>query len=87
MKSFEDMVTEVTQWYLNSPDDAQIEFQRTPENDLHILYLTIGRDIRNHFKLWEIEWQPVIIDGIDIADDHPEAVSMRVITEVWKRLQ
>jgi hypothetical protein len=87
MTSFEDMVTEVIGWYLKSPDKTQIEFQRCDELGLYQYHHSIGRDIRNHFKLWEIEWQPVIVDGIDEADDHPDAVSMKIIKEVWRRVQ
>lgn len=48
---------------------------------------TLGRTIRNEYKLWDTSWTPDIRDGVDYAFDHPDQVSMRVIGEVWERLK
>ena len=85
MKSFEDMVNTVIEWYCNQPTNVQIQFQRCPFNELGEYHHTLGMKIRNEFKLWNEEWVPKLIDGVDYADDHPDAISMRVIEEVWKR--
>lgn len=53
---------------------------------LVMVHHTIGRHIRNRYKLWELEWEPVIKDGVDISEHHPDAVSMRVIEAVYKVL-
>lgn len=47
----------------------------------------LGTWIRNTYNLWEIKWEPVIIDGADHSPFHPDQLSMTIIEEVWKRGQ
>jgi hypothetical protein len=57
------------------------------KKDLPMLHHDVGRFIRNHFKLWERQHEPVIIDGVDHAEDHPDAISMRIIEKYHASLQ
>jgi len=49
----------------------------------------LGRYIRNNYKLWEISWIPEIKEFMgcmcDCSPYHPDAVSMTIIKEVWKK--
>lgn len=83
MYEFEDIVCAVTSWFKNSKDKQ--EFIETEK--LTKYHNSLGRNIRNDFKLWDTEWRPMIVDGIDRSEDHPDQVSMRVIEEVHKRLK
>lgn len=85
---FEDMVTQVTT-LLNKDTLKEIkkEFVNTPKNKLVKFHSTLGRTIRNEFKLWETEWKPEIRDGVDYSPDHPDQLSMRVMEEVWEKLK
>jgi len=47
---------------------------------------TLGRWIRNEYTLWSIPWEPEIDEqGIDHSPFHPDAVSQKIIEEVWKK--
>lgn len=46
---------------------------------------TLGRYIRNEFGLWKHEWTPREVKGVDYSEDHPDAISMSIIEEVWLR--
>lgn len=83
--SFEDMVTNVSEW-LHSTDEAlRNRFLNSKFEDLVTYHHSLGRTIRNHFSLWQWAWEPVLEDGIDVSTNHPDNVSMRVIEEVWKQ--
>ena len=47
----------------------------------------MGTSIRNDYGLWKHEWEPVIVDGVDCAVDHPDAISMNIIKAVWRVFQ
>ena len=83
MYEFEDIVCAVTGWFKNA--DAKQEFIESDR--LTTYHNSLGRNIRNDFKLWETDWKPMMVDGIDRSDDHPDQVSMRVIEEVQRRLK
>lgn len=52
------------------------------ENEVPVaMHSTLGRHLRNHAKLWECEWQPELIDGVDYSPNHPDAISSRVIAD------
>ena len=88
MHNFEDMVNEVAR-LLNKETQKEIkkEFVNTPKYKLVLFHLTLGRTIRNEYKLWDTSWTPDIRDGVDYALDHPDQISMRVMEEVWERLK
>ena len=67
-------------------DEDFWKFTLKPSSSLVEYHHTLGEHIRNHFKLWEREWEPNIINGIDHSENHPDAISMSVIVEAWKKL-
>lgn len=54
-------------------------------DSLIMLHHSFGRYIRNKYKLWEVEWEPELIDGVDHSPSHPDQLSMTIIEELWKR--
>lgn len=86
MTQANEIVEKVTEWFWEAPVEAQTKFLDTPRDDLIKYHHTLGRGIRNEFKLWEIDWEPEVVDGVDESRYHPDAVSMTVIEEVWDRL-
>lgn len=87
---FENMVLGVMTWYdeicENSPQDA-LDFKNCSEDDLISYHHTLGSQIRNEYKLWNVKWEPELIEGIDYSPNHPDSISMNIIIEVWKRIQ
>jgi hypothetical protein len=83
---FEDMVGVVENWFHKDSVKNKKEFLETPKDKLVMYHSTLGRSIRNEFKLWETHWTPDIRNGVDYSPDHPDQISMRVIEEVWERL-
>lgn len=63
--------------------DGSEKILECPRNELIAYHHTLGRHIRNTYKLWEKEHTPVIIDGVDCAEDHPDAISMRIIEKLY----
>lgn len=59
----------------NHNRDNLIEFHRT-----------LGQYIRHRYKLWEVYWEPVLIDGVDHSCNHPDQRSMDIIECLYKRL-
>lgn len=87
MVSFEEMVGVVEGWFLRSKATDQQKFIDTPFEKLIRYHDSVGRSIRNEFKLWETHWTPEIKNGADYSPNHPDQISMRVIEEVWTRLR
>lgn len=84
---FEDMVTQVVALLKKDTlKEIKKEFVNTPKDQLVKFHGTLGRTIRNEFKLWETEWKPEIREGVDYSPDHPDQLSFRVMEEVWERL-
>lgn len=85
--SIDEMVTEVLEWFKQSSDEERKSFIGCDVDDLVVWYhKTLGQDIRNHFKLWDYEWEKVLVDGIDYSPTHPDNLSGMVIKEVHKKL-
>lgn len=53
------------QWFLSTSTIAM-------HNDL-------GMHLRNHAGLWTEKWEPYLVNGVDHAHDHPDAISSRVM--------
>lgn len=52
------------------------------------MHSSLGRHLRNHAKLWEDKWEPVIwVDGVDYSENHPDAISSRVIKNFQEKLK
>lgn len=87
MVDFNAMVSETRRWFNKQPLEFRIEFINTPKNSLVKYHSTIGRQIRNGFKLWETSWKPVISNGVDVSPEHPDQISHRVVEEVWETMR
>ena len=83
--SFEEMVDEVYSWIEGEPKENIDKFLDMRKDELFKYHHTLGRSIRNTFKLWSTEWVPELIDGVDHSSNHPDHISMRVIEDVWER--
>jgi hypothetical protein len=87
MHEFKEMVDIVENWFHKDTDENKKEFLETSQDKLVKYHTTLGRSIRNEFKLWDREWKSDVRDGVDYSPDHPDQLSMRVIKEVWLRVQ
>jgi len=84
---FQAMVTEASGWLDADNQDNRDRFIASDMSELVAYHSTIGRRLRNHFRLWEIAWEPDIKNGFDESPDHPDSISMRVIEELWRLRQ
>jgi hypothetical protein len=82
-----EIAEQVVYWFSAADGEMQLEFQATRFEDLHRFHHTLGQNIRNEFRLWEQPWEPDLVGGVDMSPDHPDALSMRIIQEVWRRVQ
>ena len=55
------------------------EFCSLRPEQLSQTHNSLGRYIRNRYKLWDAPWERQIVSGMDISPDHPDAVSMRIV--------
>ena len=56
----------------------------TDQSQLIQYHSTLGRYIRNEYKLWDYEWTSEICDGEDRSPYHPDNLSFEIIKRVWK---
>lgn len=85
--TFDEMVAQVTEWLYAAPPELQTEFLTTKKEKLIAYHNTVGRDIRNEFQLWNRPWTKQLDDqGVDMSEDHPDHISMRVLETVWDNL-
>jgi len=91
-KSTEQIIEDLLLYQLSESDKNQLKGMT--EKDLIVLHHNFGQWIRNHYKLWDmnnpytgLNYEPVIIEGVDCSEKHPDAVSMAVIEGMWKKLQ
>lgn len=54
--------------------------------DLIGLHHSLGRYIRNSYRLWELKWEPHLVEGVDHSDEHPDAISMKIIYRLHEKL-
>jgi hypothetical protein len=83
---------------IDSIDASSMQcLQSMTKDQLALLHHTWGMSIRNEFGLWEPDhpltkhWHECpddhdIRNGIDFSEDHPDAVSMRIMLAVWKKV-
>jgi len=85
-KLIDDMVETLTEWFDTSPEDNKKHFLKLSHEQLVVYHHTIGRSLRNKFKLWENPWKPDLINGIDHSKNHPDSLSMRAIERFHEQL-
>ena len=84
----DEIVEEVIQWLSEASDREVEEFINCPREKLIRYHSTLGREIRNHFNLWAIPWNPEIdYQGCDCSPYHPDQASMTIINRVWAIVQ
>jgi hypothetical protein len=67
-------------------EEAKQSFRKIPdEKHLIRLHSTLGRWIRNKYLLWD-ENNPYVSNDPN-AENHPDQLSMRVITTIWSRMK
>lgn len=82
----ENIIEQVIEWYNQAPLALQFDFKTCKYERLIEFHDSLGREIRNEFRLWENAWVPEIVDGADVSKDHPDQISMNIIEEVWRRI-
>jgi hypothetical protein len=84
--SHNEIVNEVIKWFAESDIEDQIEFVSADMDDLIVYHSGLGRTIRNTFDMWQDEWEPEYVNGSDHSPHHPDARSMQVLVDAWRRL-
>jgi len=64
-----------------------VQFVDSTRDSLVKYHDSLGRMIRNEFKMWDNDWKPLIVNGVDHSPEHPDQRSQRVIEQTWERLQ
>ncbi len=64
-----------------------ITFVDSSRDNLVKYHDSLGRMVRNEFKMWEDHWTPDVINGVDHSPEHPDQRSQRVIEQCWEKLQ
>ena len=85
-KTQDEIIAELLEHFYKAPEKQRLDFMATPFENLITYHHSLGRDIRNTYGLWLREWTPVLEKGIDVSQFHPDAVSMKIIEELWVRL-
>lgn len=71
---------ELAKLALSKLNSGEIEsLQNVDDRAIGALHNTLGRWIRNEFKLWEQKWEPEIKDGVDHSPYHPDNLSFAAI--------
>ena len=84
---FEEIVETVLGWFIRASEPSRQSFKQSTKENLIRYHHSLGREIRNEFGLWAEQWEPKLVDGVDMSEDHPDAISQRIIIEVWRRVQ
>lgn len=56
-----------------------------PFDDLIGLHHSVGRQIRNQYKLWDCR-NPYVETEHETSPSHPDQMSQRIIEKVWKKV-
>lgn len=54
------------------------------EDSMGEFHHSVGQWIRNEYHLWEVDWAPEIVDGVDCSPNHPDAISSRILRKIWR---
>ena len=84
-----EMINEAYSWFEQETEQFKSIFVSCTKEQLIQYHTTLGRAIRNRFKLWELDWKPEykMVGSIqyDVSPNHPDAISMRIIEAVWEK--
>ncbi len=84
----EEILNDLLNNFLNDKDKLYIK--ETPKDRLVFFHNNLGRDIRNHYKLWEENNPNTDINRfghVDSSPNHPDDFSFDIIQELWLALQ
>lgn len=84
----EDRITEVVESVKNDiKGHNEVDAFLEAANDSLIgVYGSMGRWIRNEYRLWEYKWTPEMKQGFDASPYHPDAVSYKILKRVYDEL-
>lgn len=71
-------------WFDSCCKAHREEFATTEFNSLAVFMPSMGMDIINTFHLWGYSWVPQIVNGVDTSPNHPEALALQVIENLWR---
>jgi hypothetical protein len=80
------MVDIAEEWFKESTERDQEEFITTKFENLVVFMNPLGVNLINYFGLWNYRWEPVVKDGVDYSEEHPEAVALKIIQELWRKV-
>ncbi len=80
-----EMQEEIQDWGVEFKSQFFLGEYTSNETSLHTWHHSLGRFIRNKFQLYSYPWTAKVIDGFDESNEHPDAISMSVIEELWKQ--
>ena len=82
----EEIIQKVYSEILKEPDFATEFFGFENKERLIQYHHSFGRYIRNEYGLWNSTWTPEIDEeGVDCSPNHPDAISMDIIEQIWER--
>lgn len=81
-----EIVEDMYKVFLNEPKIIKDEFKNTPREQLVSYHSSLGRKIRNRYKLWQNSWETELINGVDHSPNHPDQISMRIIEKIWDKM-
>lgn len=78
-------------------EKSQQKLRSMTQNELGTLHHSWGMAIRNQFGLWEPDhpltkhWhkneaERNVRNDVDYSEDHPDAISMKIMTGVWRKV-
>ena len=86
-KTKDEIVDIVLGWLKEAPEVDQQIFKNCTIEKLVAYHNNVGRQIRNDFGMWRETWTPIIgDDGCDCSPEHPDARSMEILKEVWRKV-
>lgn len=72
--------------YDNLPPDDLAFLRDTPKSDLIQFHMSVGRRIRNYYRLWDAN-NPYVIITDEQSPFHPDQWSQTVIELLWEKVQ
>jgi hypothetical protein len=87
VKTEEEIVEDLFEHFNEQDGYIQESFKSTKKENLIGLHHTLGRHIRNEYKLWDRTWVPLLDQyKVDVSPDHPDAISQRIIEKLHEKV-
>lgn len=92
--TYEELLEDLERWATRHHAERGQLLALGDRGELIQLHHSFGRWVRNWYGLWRennplttLEYVPEVVNGTDVSSRHPDAVSMRLIEDLYKRLQ